>query len=1043
MFYKKNKEQTLSKELFQNPTSEYRGTPFWAWNCELSKDELLWQIEQLKKMGFGGFHMHSRSGMSTRYLSDEFFELIKACVNKAEKEDMLAYLYDEDRWPSGSCGGFVTKNRKYAQKSMLITVNKIEGAISLEDSKEDDEILEVGAYDISLNKNGELEEYTFLKDLESIPKENTTRWYSYIIRAPKQGWHNNESYVDTLSKEAIDKFIELTYESYKKEVGEKFGSVIHTMFTDEPQFSRKGTLDFSESKNDIILPWTLDFEETFKKQYGYSVIEKLPELFWELGNDEVSVARYHYHDHITERFTKSFVDNCGEWCEKNGLLLTGHMMSEECLEEQTRSIGEAMRAYRKFGIPGIDMLCDHREYTTAKQAQSAVHQYGREGMLTELYGVTNWDFDFRRHKMQGDWQAALGATIRVHHLAWVSMKGGAKRDYPASINYQSSWYEEYKYIEEHFARLNTALTRGKPIVKVGVIHPIETYWLHWGPKENTADIRAMLDEQFHQTAEWLLSGLIDFDYISESLLPEQVGDISDLLTVGEMKYSTIIVSGCETLRKTTLEVLEKFKACGGKVIFVGEAPRYIDAIKSDKAMDLYEKSVVVSHSKPQILEALEEERVIDIKEKNGKRTNNLLYNYREDNDGKWLFIAHMTGEDTSEDLTIPYERKIIVNGEYTPVLYDTLDGKVKDIEFLIKEGKTIIYYTFFGHESLLLKLEKATKDSYFETENKKEIIKRQRYLKKVGYTLSEPNVLLLDMGEFKLDDEEYNPTEETLKINAICRDRLGYLNNDTQPWATKQSKITHSVTVRYIFESRIALKEAWLATEDANVCRVIFNKKEIKKEICGYYVDKAIEKIKLPKIKKGKNILEITYPYGERTLVENCFILGDFNVLCEGCEKTIIEKTDKIGFGDIASQGLPFYGANITYKMEFTAPDDCDAIINAGIYRGAIIKVAVDGKDEGVILYSPYNITIENVKKGTHTLELTLFGNRNNTFGALHNTDTRLKWFGPNAWERNSILWGGVVNDLFLGCNEYWDWKYEYNLKPIGIMASPEIKFVK
>jgi len=69
-----------------------------------------------------------------------------------------------------------------------------------------------------------------------------------------------------------------------------------------------------------------------------------------------------------------------------------------------------MRSYRSFGIPGIDMLCDRRELTTAKQAQSAVHQYHTPGMTSELYGVTNWDFDFRGHKLAGDWQAALGVT---------------------------------------------------------------------------------------------------------------------------------------------------------------------------------------------------------------------------------------------------------------------------------------------------------------------------------------------------------------------------------------------------------------------------------------------------------------------------------------------------------------------------------------------------------------------------------------------------------------------------------------------------------
>lgn len=98
------------------------------------------------------------------------------------------------------------------------------------------------------------------------------------------------------------------------------------------------------------------------------------------------------------------------------------------------------------------MLYDSRELNTAKQAQSVVHQYGREGMLSELYGVTGWEFDFRGHKLAGDWQAALGVTVRVHHLTWTS-------------------------------RLNTVLSRGKAVVKVGVIHPIESYWLYWGNKE--------------------------------------------------------------------------------------------------------------------------------------------------------------------------------------------------------------------------------------------------------------------------------------------------------------------------------------------------------------------------------------------------------------------------------------------------------------------------------------------------------------------------------------------------------------------------------
>ena len=44
MLYPHSKDPSLTPELFKNPGSEYRGTPFWAWNCELKKDELLRQL---------------------------------------------------------------------------------------------------------------------------------------------------------------------------------------------------------------------------------------------------------------------------------------------------------------------------------------------------------------------------------------------------------------------------------------------------------------------------------------------------------------------------------------------------------------------------------------------------------------------------------------------------------------------------------------------------------------------------------------------------------------------------------------------------------------------------------------------------------------------------------------------------------------------------------------------------------------------------------------------------------------------------------------
>lgn len=380
MFYKKNQSKELDDDLFLNPTSEYRAAPFWAWNCKMDIEMLNEQIDCLKEMGFGGFHMHSRTGMAVPYLGDEFMNLVKFCTNKAKSEGMLSYLYDEDRWPSGSAGGMVTKTPKFRARYIEFTIEKTEH-VSLKAAQDEGKPYLLGVYDIQLNENGELAEYRRISENDTAQGR---KWYVYVKSVGETPWYNNQTYVDTLNKEAIDEFINITYNAYDNTVGNEFGITVPSIFTDEPQFSTKHPLGFANGNDSAIFPWTLSLTESFKKTYGYDISDKLPEIVWNLADGKVSTARYHFHDHVCDLFTESFADNCGKWCDEHGIALTGHMMMEPTLHSQTSALGEAMRSYRAFGIPGIDILCDHIEFSTAKQCQSAVHQYGREAMLSDF-----------------------------------------------------------------------------------------------------------------------------------------------------------------------------------------------------------------------------------------------------------------------------------------------------------------------------------------------------------------------------------------------------------------------------------------------------------------------------------------------------------------------------------------------------------------------------------------------------------------------------------------------------------------------------------
>lgn len=1046
-------------EEFENPPAYYRGAPFWAWNNRLDKEQLVKQISYFKEMGMGGFHIHCRVGLDTPYLGEEFMDAVAACEQEGERLGLYTYLYDEDRWPSGAAGGLVTKEEAYRSRHLLF----VPASCHIE---ENGQRKWLARYAVRL-ENKCLKEYARLgrRDGEAAGQKGCSGgekepdgyvqgadvWDLYLEIADPTPWHNNQTYVDTLNKKAVEKFIEITHEVYEGLLGEKFGKEVPSIFTDEPQFHRKETLSYAEEKKAVRIPYTDTFEAFYRNRFGEDFFERFPEVIWELPDGEISSARYRYHEGIAELFAASFADTIGNWCGRHGLMLTGHMMEEPTLLSQTSALGEAMRSYRSFQQPGIDMLCDWREYTTAKQAQSAARQYGRRGVLSELYGVTNWDFDFRGHKLQGDWQAALGVTRRVPHLAWVSMEGEAKRDYPASIFYQSPWYREYKTVEDHFARVNTAMMRGNPVVHVGVIHPVESYWLHFGPKEQTAQIREVLEQQFGDVTQWLLFGEMDFDFLAESLLAEQpVSCEGGRFKAGHMQYDAVLVPGCDTLRSTTVRYLTQFAASGGEVIFAGNVPEYVDAEKNPAVKQLAETCRKVPMSRVDLLNVLEPFREVEIRRPDGKRAGQFLYQMRGQDRERWVFIANGR-KPKNQDLPERINYRIRLKGEWNVVVCDTLRGKVYSCDSAVRDGWTCLTHVMDLHDSLLLYLlpadekpevrfgdrlhtpvwtgavqENVNDDgqaglafSGFVRKNAAGILQPE------SFELEEENALLLDQCEYCVDDEPWQEYDEILQIDNKLRERFGYprrMEAWPQPWVQKNEEPTgHRISLRFRIKSEIPQEKVLLALENTEEAEIIWNGKKIEMNPCGWYVDESIQKIELGGLIEGENTLIVRYPWGERTNLEWMYLLGRFGVRTAGRYAWITELPKQLYFGDYTEQGLPFYTGNVRYTIPFEVPEG-EFGMQASYFRAPLLKAAVDGGEWQQIAYAPYEISLGKLSSGLHKLEVVCYGNRFNGFGAVHCCDETEEWMGPNAWR-----------------TEGERYSFEYRLKRAGILKTPVI----
>jgi len=1012
--------------LFSDAPSAYRGKPFWAWNGKLEPEELRRQIRVMHRMGLGGFFMHSRVGLATEYLGDEWFEMVEACVDEAEKLDMEAWLYDEDRWPSGAAGGLVTKDERYRHRN-LVVVTCDPGEL-----KTDEEPLALfaarvdgaAAYDV--------------RRLAALPRKTAMQGGAkllafFVVPDEPSAWYNGATYLDTMSRKAVSRFINVTHEEYASRIGKTFGKRVPGIFTDEPNYG--GVMDKAgiAGLRGRSVPWTAELPATFRKRYDYDILGHLPELFFNVEGEPVSQARYHYYDCITFLFTNAFARQIGEWCEENGLLYTGHVLCEETLRSQVSVVGAAMRFYEFMQAPGIDILTERSyEYGTAKQCSSVLRQMGRRWMLSELYGCTGWDFSFEAHKAVGDWQAALGVNLRCQHLCWYTMLGEAKRDYPASIHFQSPWWEHYAPVEDYFARVGVLMSRGESVRRLLVIHPVESVWTLVNCEWHDNKEIQRLDHEFEELRRWLLEEHVDFDYGDEEMLGRLASvESGPRVRVGKADYDAVLVAPLLTIRSSTLSLLKEFAQDGGTVIFCGDLPRFVDAAAgADDALAFAQQCVRVPYKRSAVADAAGRAgRVLSIKNAADREHPDVLYQLRREGDDLYLFMCNTNRKAQTGPLTVE------VSAGGSVQLWDAETGRRSAVESAERKGK-VCFSTSMPASGSRLFVITSRREELPATEELRET--RVELLPAEGWSsqLTEPNVLVLDTPRYRMGDGEWQGPEEVLRVDAAIRDALGLEKRGgqmVQPWARKKQSGGPSAPIELCYRvdvESVPSGPLMLALEDPARFEIKINGLVVPVESeCGWWVDPCLRLLPLDVcgLVVGANEITLRGTFDEGANLEAMFLLGRFAVALEGTSSRL-QCGGEVTFGDWTQQGLPFYAGAVAHRrrVEVNAADEERVFLEIPDFRGACVRVLVDGAPAGVLAWPPYEADITELARDKREVELTVevIAHRRNAFGPLHHVEQWPRWTGPGEY-------------VTVGAQ----WQDEYNLVPCGCMSAPKLSY--
>lgn len=998
---------SLNLNRFKNPPAELRGAPFWSLNTDLTDHQRLRdQIDALAEMGMGGYHLHVRAGLKTPYLSKDFLDAIHAARDHGASKDMLSYLYDEDTWPSGFAGGAVTQHLKHRVNHVSLRKGRPEEAPS-------DFSQPLYAYRVELDSKGRL------IDAKRLPWDegDDDDWYLSHEIARDNDRFNGASYVDAMSPDAIRAFIDSTHEVYLKSFDGKFPKDVPAIFTDEPHFGSHQPLTKPDA-GVTNLPWTSDLRESFRADWDTELLDILPWIVWPTP-DGASAWRWRYWDHLSERFAVAFNDQLGQWCEEHGIALTGHMLNEDYLNGQVGSVGDCMRQYRAYQIPGIDLLCDEYRPATAKQCVSVARQNGRSQVMSELYGVTNWDFPFSGHKVQGDWQAALGINLRVPHLTWISMEGASKRDYPASIGPQSPWYREYPLIEDHFARVGAALSEGKALVRIGLIHPIGNAWLHRGVR-SLDDPRSQRHERmYHETIDTLLNAGLDFDFICEALLPKQERDTHDaVLQVGEMAYEVVVLPKLEVLRQSTLDSLQQFMARGGTVIVVGSSPSRVDGEPSDTPGKILCNAKHIDTDPLTLVEALEPWRELAVLNQSGHHVSTVNHQIRQVGEERIVFCSN---RQKALEYKTPWQpsagdAEIRLRGYWQVRELDTVTGEENDCAYHQADGWTTVTWACHPQSHRLLRLTPG-EGEHNEPQPSWTVIRDLNEPTQVNR--EEPNSLLLDIAEWRVSGEDWQPAEDSIMAQMKLARRFNW-PDWSQPYSVKDAGPKQRVDRRYTILCDAELTDLQLVCERMKEARFMLDGQPLDAQPTGWWVDRDLPTAPLPILSAGKHTLEISMELDAvNRYLEWCYLLGDFQVTTRGAHARLVPESP-IYWGDITRQGLPFYGGNLDYECVIHIEKPGHYALRCPDFGGALLRVWCNDEDRGPIAFAPNRAELGQLPAGEHRVRIRCYGNRMNAFGALHNNHPEWAWWGPPAWR--------LENEHR---NDVWQ------LRPTGLLRAP------
>lgn len=544
--------EDASREIrFANPPASARILPIHHHrvNDTAKADE---ELSRLRADGFGGF---AGNVDFENYLdSAESWKTFKYIVDRAHAEGMSVWLYDEKGYPSGTAGGKTLEGHPewQARAYLVATTNVPTGCTALPPSPPGRAVATVRRK----SPDGKTENVYVVTDdyiLDATHISISVSRYKY-------------SYPNLLMAEPTKRFIELTHDAYKRELGDSLKHIAST-FTDEPSLMAH----WMKPMPYFCLPVSDELIAAYATAAGHPLAEDIPELIEGPATGTAAAVRHRFWSMVGERVANNFAAQITKWTNANGIASGGHLLAEESLVGQVSFYGDFFKVLRALSAPSCDMLHStpsHVTWLTPLLAGSAGELNGARYVMSEASDHCE------KYRAKGDTRPTYQVSAR-------EIVGALNRQIWGGVNTFTSYYRWQPFsraarlaINEEIGRTITLMREGRSAADIALLYPADSLMVGFNPRlRGAGGIEALRTAALvNSTGSTLFTANRSFLIIDSQTI--EAADVRDgMLVNGDLRWRTVVLAGVTTLSVEAVRKLEAFRKAGGLVIAVGDVPR--------------------------------------------------------------------------------------------------------------------------------------------------------------------------------------------------------------------------------------------------------------------------------------------------------------------------------------------------------------------------------------------------------------------------------------------------------------------------------------